>query len=164
MKLRIIALSIALCFIGSLVKAQTQESKIQAIFLLKFIENVSWPKEKKGLIIGVIGASDVTAEIEARLKMKNPDGIVVKKITAAEAASCDVVFLPSTKDNQFATVTDSILAKSVLFVTESDLAKKGAGISFVKEGGKLQFQINKNEMESRGLKIGGTLLSLGTQV
>jgi hypothetical protein len=164
MKFRIIALSIALCFFATLVKAQTQESKIQAIFLLKFIENVSWPKEKKGLVIGVVGSSEVTAEIEGRLKMKNPDGIVVKKITAAESASCDVVFLPTSKDNQFSSVTESVANKSILLVTESDFAKKGAGISFIKEGGKLQFQINKNDVESRGLKIGGILLSLGTQV
>jgi hypothetical protein len=164
MKTGIIALSIALCFVCSTVKAQSQESKIQAIFLLKFIENVSWPKEKKGLVIGVVGSSEVTSEIEGRLKLKNPEGIIVKKVTVAESASCDVVFLPSSKDNQFGAVAESLSNKSILLVTESDLAKKGAGISFQKEGGKLQFQINKNEVESRGMKIGSTLLSLGTQV
>lgn len=164
MKFRLIALSIALCFVSSLALAQAQESKIQAIFLLKFIENVSWPKEKKGLVIGVVGNSAVMAELEGRLKLKNPDGIIVKKIGAGESASCDVVFLPTDRDNQFEAVTASVANKSVLLVTESDLAKKGAGISFIKQGGKLQFQINKNDIESRGLKVAGTLLSLGTQV
>lgn len=164
MKFRFIALSLVFCFVHSFTNAQSQESKIQAIFLLKFIDNVSWPKEKKGLVIGVVGSSEVMDEIEERLKLKNPDGIVVKKVNAAETASCDVVFLPSSKDNQFGTITQSLSNKSVLLVTESNLAKKGAGISFLKEGGKLQFQINKNEVESRGLKIGSTLLNLGSQV
>ena len=164
MKFKIVSLSLFLAFTFSLAQAQSQESKIQAIFLLKFVENVSWPKEKTGLVIGVVGSSEVLAEIEGRLKLKNPDGFVVKKVTASEAGTCDVVFLPSSKDNHFAAVTESLQNKSILLITESDLAKKGACISFQKESGKLQFLINKNEVEARGLKIGSSLLSLGTQV
>lgn len=164
MKIKFLSLGIVLALTISLVNAQSQESKIQAIFLLKFVENVSWPKEKKGLVIGVVGSSEVLSEIEGRLKLKNPEGFVVKKITAAEAGTCDVVFLPTSKDNHFTAVSESLVSKSVLLITESDMAKKGAGISFQKDGGKLQFLINKNEVEARGLKIGSALLSLGTQV
>ena len=164
MKVKFISLSLCLVLALSLAKAQTQENKIQAIFILKFVENVSWPKEKKGLIIGVVGSSEVLSEIEGRLKLKNTDGFIVKKISASEAGSCDAVFLPSAKDSHISTVTESLHNKSILLITESDLVKKGAGISFQKESGKLQFVINKNEVESRGLNIGTALLSLGSQV
>jgi hypothetical protein len=164
MKFSFISLGLCLVLGVSLSKAQTQENKIQAIFVLKFVENVSWPKEKKGLVIGVVGSSEVLTEIESRLKLKNTDGLIVKKINASEAGTCDVVFLPSSKDGHISTVTESLQSKSVLLITESDLVKKGAGISFQKESGKLQFLINKNEVESRGLKIGSALLSLGSQV
>lgn len=164
MKIKLLSFALCLVLASSFVKAQSQENKIQAIFVLKFVENVSWPKEKKGLVIGVVGASEVLTEIESRLKLKNTEGFIVKKISPSEAGTCDVVFLPSAKDNHLPTITESLQNKSILLITESDLTKKGAGISFQKDTGKLQFAINKNEVESRGLKIGSTLLSLGIQV
>ena len=164
MKIKLLSISMCLVMVMSLAKAQSQENKIQAIFVLKFVENVSWPKEKKGLIIGVVGSSEVLTELNERLKLKNADGFVVKKINASEAGTCDVVFLPSSKDSHLSSIAESIHGKGILLITESDLAKKGAGISFQKESGKLQFLINKNEVESRGLKIATSLLSLGTQV
>jgi hypothetical protein len=166
MKVKVKTITLSLLFVLGLftAKAQSQENKIQAIFVLKFVENVSWPKEKKGLVIGVVGSSEVLTEIENRLKLKNPDEIIVKKISASESGSCDVVFLPSVKDNQLGSINDSVGGKSVLVITESDLVKKGAGISFHKENGKLQFLINKSEVEAKGMKIGSALLSLGSQV
>jgi hypothetical protein len=48
-----------LCLIlyGTGAVAQTAESKIQALFILKFVENVSWPQDRKDIVIGVVGKS-----------------------------------------------------------------------------------------------------------
>jgi hypothetical protein len=163
-KIKLLSVIMCLVLVMSMAKAQSQENKIQAIFVLKFVENVSWPKEKKGLIIGVVGSTEVFTELYDRLKLKNTDGFVIKKINPSAAGSCDVVFLSSSKDDHLLSIIESIQNKSILLITESDLARKGAGISFQKESGKLQFLINKNEVESRGLKIAMALLSLGSQV
>ena len=71
--------------------AQSQESKIQALFVLKFVENVSWPQDRKDIVIGVVGKTEILTELENRLKAKNPNGLVIKKISAQEANTCDVV-------------------------------------------------------------------------
>lgn len=145
--------------------ARGQESKIHALFVLKFVENVSWPQDRKNVVIGVVGKSEILAEIEARLKVKNANGVVVKKISAAEANTCDVVYLPSSEDkNLNAVITASAAGTSVLVITESDFSTKGSGISFFEEAGKLRFAINKNVLDAKGLKVSGALLSLGKQV
>jgi hypothetical protein len=156
---------IILMAVGFSAAAQTQESKIQALFILKFIENISWPQDRKDVVIGVVGKNDIIAELESRLQAKNPNGMVVKKITPAEIGTCDVVYVPSTEDKYMSSVLGATSAsKSVLLITETDYSSKGSGISFIEEAGKIRFAINKNAIESKGLKISGALLSLGKQV
>jgi hypothetical protein len=144
--------------------AQSQESKIQALFILKFIENISWPQERTNIVIGVVGKSEILSELQARLEARNPNGLVVKKISAAEASKCDAVYVPSSEDNNIGTVSSSVNGKSVLVITESDFSGKGSGISFTEEAGRMRFIINKDAIEARGLRVSSSLLSLGKQV
>lgn len=143
--------------------AQTMEPKIQALFVLKFVDNISWPQDRKSIIIGVIGESEVFTELESRLKVKNPNGLVIKRITASDVATCDAVFLAKGESAVIKSVNHATSGKPVLIISESDLSKKGSGISFVEESGKLAFIINKEAIESAGLKISSALLTLGKQ-
>lgn len=154
----------SLILYGSVAVAQTQESKIQALFILKFIENVSWPEDRKDIVIGVVGKSETLAELESRLKLKNPNGIVIKKITPSEASTCDAVYVPSSEDKVIGTVTASINDKSVLIITESDFSRKGSGISFIEEAGRMNFIVNKNAIEAKGMRVSNSLLTLGKKV
>lgn len=141
--------------------AQQQDAKIRALFVLKFIENVTWPDDRKAVVIGVVGKDEVLTELQSRLALKNPNGITVKRITAGEASTCDIAYIPSADNHAIQQV--NAITKGTLIITESDLSKKGSGISFIEEGGKLTFIINKNSIEAKGLKVSGTLLSLGKQ-
>jgi hypothetical protein len=141
--------------------AQQQDSKIRALFVLKFIENVTWPDDRKAVIIGIIGKDEVLGELQTRLQAKNPNGVIVKRISAGEAATCDVVYIPSADNHVISNIAS--LSKGVLIISESDLSKKGSGISFIEEGGRLTFLVNKSSIESKGLKVSSTLLSLGKQ-
>jgi hypothetical protein len=151
-------------FVSHNVTAQQQDQKIRALFVLKFIENVSWPEDKKSLVIGVLGKDDIYTELENRLQAKNPNGIIVKKISAADVAACDVVYVPSADTRLMGQINNQCQGKGVLIISETDLSKKGSGISFVDDGGRLSFIVNKNAIESHGLKVSSTLLSLGRQV
>lgn len=154
----------SLILYGSVAVAQTQESKIQALFILKFIENVSWPQDRKDIVIGVVGKSETLTELESRLKLKNPNGIVIKKITPSEASTCDAVYVPSSEDKVIGTITASINDKSVLIITESDFSRKGSGISFIEEAGRMNFIVNKNAIEAKGMRVSNSLLTLGKKV
>ncbi len=141
-----------------------QEEKIKSIFLMKFIENVIWPNKTDSYVIGVIGNSTISKELEARLAVKNKYKITVKDISVNEISSCDVIYLAANKDNSFSRIIEATDSKKILLVTESDFTAKGAGISFAVENNKMHFIVNKSSIEARGLKISTTLLSLGKQV
>ena len=154
----------SLILYGTSAFAQTAESKIQALFILKFVENVSWPQDRKDIVIGVVGKSETLAELEGRLKVKNPNGIVIKKISASEASSCDAVYIPSSEDKAIASISALISNKSVLIITESDFSRKGSGISFIEEAGRMNFIVNKDAIEAKGMKVSNSLLTLGKKV
>jgi hypothetical protein len=153
-----------LLLLSSRAFAQLEDTKIQALFVLKFVEQVSWPGEKKNIVIGVLGDSEIKTEIESRLNLKNPNGLTVKKISASDINSCDLVFLPSKEDKHFQAVLKSTSGIPILLITESDLASKGSCISFFEEAGKLRFAINKDAIEKRSLKVSGSILSLSKKV
>ena len=68
----------------------------------------------------------------------------------------------SWKIDQIISQTNS---KPVLIVTDKPgLAKKGAAINFVELDGKIKFELNQQNAESRGLKVAGALTSLAIVV
>src|SRR6266571_553649 len=81
--------------------AQAQDSKIQAIFLYKFIEYVHWPDSRKELVIGIVGETEVQDEFEKMLKARGNNNLTVKKIKTDEASTCDVIFLPESQNSSF---------------------------------------------------------------
>jgi len=159
-------ITLLLIFIVSIthnVNAQGQESKIQALFILKFVDNIVWPQNRKNVVIGIYGKSDVLTELEAKLKAKNPNGIIVKNISLEEATSVDVIFVAKQVTGNLSAINQAINGKSILTVTEADLSRKGSAISFIENDGKLSFIINKGIIDYLGLKISNSLLTLGKQ-
>lgn len=152
-------------FLLSYVITSAQETKFQAIFLYKFIEAVNWPDDSKTLVIGILGETELQDEVEKMLRARGNSKLIVKQITAPEAISCNVVFLPKSQNSIFNSLMEKTTGKSILIVTEeSNLAERGAGISFLKNGTKLSFIVNTTSLQTRNLKISGTLTSLGRQI
>gem|GEM_PF-4570569 len=143
---------------------QTAETKVKALFILKFIENVSFPEQHDQLILGFLGNSAVSAEVESRLKIKNPSNIVVRNISAKEAGTCHIVFVSASEESSFTPVTKQTNGQPILFITESNLTQKGSGISFINEDNRLHFLVNKNALEARGLKVSNALVVLGKSI
>ena len=160
---RIMIRFLLLCFVlagtGNLLKAQ-DISKYQALFMSKFIDYVQWPDGKDDLVVGIVGNSRVLIELQKMVAQKNK--ATVKKISsAADAATCDMIFLPTDQNKLFSTINSSTGGKSVLIITEGEeLAKKGSVISFYVDQGKLKFYINKSAASARRLQISGALMSL----
>ncbi len=144
---------------------QAQENKFKAIFIYKFIESTQWPNNKTELTIGMVGDTEVTREFQNLIQSKKITSLNVKRIRPDEANTCDVVFIPSSSDGLFNTVIKNTNGESILVITEtSDLAKKGAGICFLKDGAKLNFIINRASIESGNLKIAQSVIQLAKEV
>ncbi len=142
-----------------------QDEKFQAIFLYKFIENINWPDSRKNLVVGIVGETSVQDELEKILQSRNNSTISVKKITSAEAVSCDIVFLPERQNSSLNSIVENTNRKSILFVTETaGLIKKGACISFLREKNKLGFTVNKSTLDLRSLRVSSALLNLSQHI
>ena len=82
-----------------------------------------------------------------------------------DAQKCQLVFLADSKKSEFESINASIDGKEILLVTENEVfIKRGAGISFFLEGTKLRFKINKQTIDSKKLKVSGSLLALAEVV
>lgn len=140
--------------------AQITAAKLKAVFVIKFIENVKWPSTHTEIILGIIGNTDVGDELQERLKSKNQLNLTIKSITASDVSSCHAVFVSGQSSADFKKANDAIGNQPILLITETDHSLHGACISLIEEGGKMQFKINKDALESKGLKVSTSLLTL----
>ena len=78
-----------------------------------------------------------------------------------EPLQCQIVFVPFEASSKLTALLKTTPGKNLLIVTEDDLAKKGACISFFIEDEKLKFKINKNALKQSGVEATEGLLKLG---
>lgn len=147
-----------------------QNEKFKALFLYNFTKYIDWPASYKqgDFVIGVLGNSPIVNELKIVSSKKQVGGqsIVVKKFAnPAQIDKCHVLFIPSYKSGSLRAVLANLKEKNTLVVTDgNNLVQQGAGINFIETSGKQGFEIKKHNIESKGLKVSGSLLSLGTVV
>ena len=73
-------------------------SKFKAIFIYKFVEYIEFPQGKTKLKMGIMGDSEIKAEMESIMEAKKNLNIEVSQIKDHnEISSYDIIFIP---DNQ----------------------------------------------------------------
>jgi hypothetical protein len=172
MRKHIKILSIAIFLITALItktaQAQTVDYKAYTLFVYNFMKYVEWPDSeiKEDFVIGVIGDSPVIKELNQLASSKKIKGknIVVKKFkNPDEIVACNLLYVSSDKSSQMKIINEKMKSLPVLIVAEREgLAKKGAAINFITlEDDTLKFEINKNSIEQKSLKVSSSLLALG---
>jgi hypothetical protein len=140
--------------------------EVHAAMIYNFIKYVQWPNEAEGgdFVVGVIGEDDVFNTLKTWYdgKPKGSKKYVIKKLTgAAEAGTCQVVYLGKSKSKEFENIKNSIAGKSVLTITDQNgLGQKGSCINFKVVDGKLKFELNQATVSSANLKVSGALSSM----
>lgn len=161
-----ICLLLFLGFIG-LSNTDAQNEKFKALFMYNFTKYIEWPaiQRQGNFVIGVLGNSAITPELEtiAGKQKVGSQNIVVKTFaTVDKVENCQILYLPASKSSQIGQVVAKLSGNSTLIVADkSGLALQGAGINYVMDGDKLKYEINKKNIESRGLTVSNSLLSLG---
>lgn len=150
--------------IGKPSLAQTSSyGELQAAYMYNFAKYIKWPQEKQKFIIGVFGDAEIMDGLQTTLKEKKIGGkeVVLKKITSTEElAECHIIYLPESNSKSLSLLINTIAGKSVLVVTEEDLIRKGATISFVVEDDKLRFKLKQSALSKAGLVASEGLLRL----
>lgn len=150
--------------------APAQMAKFQALYLFQFAKNTSWPQEDAGkpFVIAVIGDNALSSELRTVVNNKKVGDRPVKVIDSATASGLpksDIIYLGESKSSQIGSLIAAQANNKVLIVsgTKGQCAQ-GAGISFVPDGGKLQFEIHEGNIARNGLKVTPKLVTLGRQV
>ncbi len=147
--------------------AQDVDYKAYSLFIYNFIKYIEWPADNSTqFVIGVAGDSPIVKELNALAATKKAHGktIVIKIINvAADAAKCDLLYVPDGKSKFIKEYLLAINKKSVLVVSEREgMAKKGAGINFILDDNEnLKFEVSKATLTKQNLKIPTVLLNLG---
>jgi hypothetical protein len=146
------------------VQAQSSSyGELQAAYVYNFAKYITWPNEGTEFVIGVYKDDDIWSAFESTLKGKKVRGksVSLKKITNPDALKeCHIVYISESNSRNLNTLLASLSGKSVLIVTEEDLLKKGASISFVIEEDKLRFKVKKSALADAGLVASEGLLKL----
>jgi hypothetical protein len=149
------------------------ESQIKAAFLYNFTKFVEWPPDSfpsrgQPIVIAVLGGGTLAAELEAVVTGRKVNGhpILVRSVQALEGVlPAQMLFVGVDKEAGLASLPPSLQASSVLTVGESEtFAASGGAIFFVRQDGKLRFEINMTPAERARLKISAELQKLALDV
>lgn len=165
-KLTVILLT--LCITGKL--ASAQDEKFKALFMYNFTKYLEWPSDqKKGeFVIGVYGPSPIIQELNiiAEKKTVGNQPIVVRKIIELEDASkCNIIYIPERQSSKIGEIYQKCASRGILIITDKEgMGKTFAGINYIKVNGKQNFEVNRKNIEGKGIKVNSALLELGIEV
>ena len=150
--------------------AGAQMAKFQALYLFNFAKNTSWPTEDAGkpFVLTVVGDNAVASELKTIVANKQVGDRkiqVVEAPTASGIAKSDIIYLGESKSGQISSLVSAQAGNKCLIVSGTKgQCSQGAGIAFVPEGGKLNFEIHEGNIAKNGLKVTPKLVSLGKAV
>lgn len=166
--MKTLALTVALLLSFGMVKGEEAPSqeviKMQAIFIVNFTKYIQWPEEERAeTTIGIYGESEVATALIQLVSVKSSLNLKVKQVGSfAEAADCDLLFVPRSSYDDLEQVAAALQQESVLIVTETEapIEEDKGGIGFYMENKKMKFVINRAQVEGHNLKVSNNLLGL----
>jgi hypothetical protein len=148
---------------GEVIGQTSSYGELQAAYLFNFSKYIKWPIESKTFVIGIYGKADILGELQRILSAKKAGGkeILLKEITSVDKLlECNIIYLPESNSRSLAVIKETVDGKSILIVTEEDLIKKGATISFVVEDDRLKFKLKQTALAKASLTASEGLLRL----
>lgn len=169
---------LAVCMGGGLrVCAQAPTSleyEVKGAFLVKFGMFVEWPTNafslnKGGVFtIGILGDDPFGASYDEAVKKETVRGrsVQIKRARQlAELEGCHILFISASESGRLAELLVELAGKGVLTVAdEPGFAAQGGMIGFIKDAGKIRFEINSGAAEKSGLKLSSKLVQVGKRV
>ncbi|MDB6001246.1 MAG: hypothetical protein JWP52_2945 [Rhizobacter sp.] len=176
--LRAMALAITLmaCGVSACMaddQSQDLEYQVKAAFLFKFLNFIQWPprgfeRPDSPLVIGVIGADLMAADLAALVADRNANGhpITTRKVQAGESLQgLHMLFVGRAHSSRVPALLDAVKGGALLIVTESDEAfALGSAINFVVVDNKVRFDVSLRAAEKYDLKISSRLLAVARLV
>ncbi|GFZ97932.1 hypothetical protein GCM10019071_30300 [Sphingobium fuliginis] len=149
----------------------TLERAIQANFLFKFAPFVEWPPAafsgtERNFVICVVGEDPfgtLLNEVVRGQKMVGRPVVVRRAGGEAGPTGCHILFAGHSTDPGYAPFATTE-GQPVLTVADKSAGPSGAMIEFVRQSGRVRFQIDDGAARANGLKISSKLLGLAIAV
>jgi hypothetical protein len=154
----------ALVWAFSLLSLHAQQSGVfEALYIYKFAGYLRFPASADSFVIGVIGNSDIGAQLEKNVHGKKVGAAVVavKKYTnPAEIEDCAMVFVPENQKSKLPQVLTRFKGKPTVVITQGiGVCSQGSIISLTLDQAK-KFEINRAAIETTGVKVGAEIMQV----
>jgi hypothetical protein len=155
---------------SQLATAQSEDA-IESAMLYNFTRFIEWPEGTLGqsgssVVVGVLEDDRVAPLLAAALRDKTIHGhpVVVRRLgSAMEAKSCAVLFVGTWDRKKIARIVQAVGRSPVLTVGEREqFSRLGGVVAFIRDGSRIQFEINLDAANRAGLQVSSKLLRLAT--
>ncbi len=152
-----------------LVEPADLQLQVKAAFLPKLASFVDWPAgafpgAETPIVLGIVGEDPFGPEFEAALKLQNAKGrpfLLRRFRDPMELAACQMLFVCPSEKARWPEILAALKNRPTLTIGDGDqFIEAGGMINFVKEEGKIRFQINTDASERAGLRISAKLLQV----
>lgn len=154
-------------------KAQVDEYRVKAAFLLNFAKFVDWPAEafhdpSTPIAICIAGRNPFGGALRSAVDGKSVAGrafVVREGVEAGDSANCHILFVPGTDKARIRSVLSQSSSLPALSVGESDgFATDGGVVNFRLENATVRIEINAESARRKNLRISAKLMSLAKVV
>ena len=157
----------------SVAQTAPSEHQVKAIFIYKFCLYVEWPPgtfsaPENPLVIGVIDADDIAAELEIKSKERTLDGrpFIVRRLdSSSNLDNLQLLFIAQTQQKKLEHWMALAKQHSMLVVTETPNGlDAGSSINFAVQDNRVRFDVGLATAQRQGLKLSAQLLQVARTV
>lgn len=152
------------------VASKAQMAQFKALYLYNFAKNVGWPEGDNGndFVITVIGDNELAGKLDELAKTKkvgNRKVVVRQAATVSSADASQIFYLGESKSAQISALVSTFGTNKALIVSgKQGHCNSGAAISFVPDGGKLNYEVCQRNVKKSGLALAAKIVQLGIEV
>lgn len=150
--------------------ANAQLASFQAIYIYNFANNTSWPisDKDKDFVITVIGDTELAhalTKLSSTKKVANRKVVVKESPSFNEVAPSQIIYLGRSKASQIQNLRNSQNGQQTLLISgKNGHCQYGAGIAFVSNNGKLNFEISPTNIAKHKLSVSKKIVNLGIEI
>lgn len=140
--------------------------KMKAVFVFNFTKYIEWPENdsNKSFVIAILGESHIIEPLNIIASKKNIGNqkIIVNKFkNIDDVKKANILFVDSTFNMNLEKLLKKIESDNILLIGDkAGLAKKGYGLSFFIEDGKVRFEMNRDVIKNANLSVSSQLLKI----
>lgn len=152
-----------LCITTSTCAQTFSYKELQAAYIYNFAKYIKWPTVSNTFVIGVYREVENVEILKKALAGKTVRSKMIEirlLDNVNDLSGINIVYLPESESKYIKEVVGAVSGSPILLVTEEDLIKKGAAISFVVSDDLLKFKLKKVVFDVTGLVAMDGLLKL----